>query len=100
MPIDIIIILALLVLVVFFYRKFSSFIYSVVIIDLFLRIVAYIFSHVPGLDKIDTHLPWNIPMMLDKYTDGILYDILEWIYVGIYAIFLVYIIIYFTHKRK
>ncbi|MBR4672492.1 MAG: hypothetical protein IKO78_04740 [Bacilli bacterium] len=100
MPIDLIIILILLILVVFIYRKFSSFIYSIVIIDLFFRIVDYVISRLPGMSELDNYLPDSIPGVMAKYTESTLYDILEWIYVGIYAIFLGYIIVYFIHKRK
>ena len=96
MPIDGIIILVLLGLVIFVFRKFSSFIYSVVIIDLFFRIVGYVLIKF----KVDNILPGSIPSMMDRYIDGTLYDFLEWVYVGIYAIFLVYIVLYFINKRK
>ena len=96
MPIDGIIILVLLGLVIFVFRKFSSFVYSVVIIDLFFRIVDYVLIKF----KVDNILPKSIPAMMTKYINGTLYDFLEWVYVGIYAIFLGYIIIYFVNKRK
>ena len=100
MPIDLIVILILLILVVFIYRKVSSIIYSIVIIDLFFRIVDYVISHLPGMSELDNYLPDSIPAVMAKYTNGVLYDILEWVYVGVYAVFLVYTIIYFSHKRK
>ena len=100
MPIDLIIIVILLILVAFVFRKFSSFIYSIVIIDLFFRIVDYIVDKLPGMTEIDNFLPDSIPTILAKYTNGTLYDILEWIYVGVYAVFLGYIIVYFLKKRK
>lgn len=100
MPIDLIIIIILLILVAFVFRKFSSFIYSIVIIDLFFRIVDYIVDKLPGMTEIDNFLPDSIPTILAKYTNGTLYDVLEWIYVGVYAIFLGYIIVYFVKKRK
>ena len=100
MPIDLIIVLVLLILVIFIFRKFSSIIYSIVIIDLFFRIVDYIVSKLPGMSEIDNILPDSIPSIMAKYTSGALYDVLEWIYVGVYAVFLGYIIVYFIHKRK
>lgn len=100
MPIDLIIIVVLLLLVIFIFRRFSSFIYSIVIIDLFFRIVDYIVDKLPGMTEIDNYLPDSIPAVMAKYTNGALYDILEWIYVGVYAVFLGYIIVYFIHKKK
>lgn len=100
MPIDLIIICVLIILTILVFRKFSSIIYSIVIIDLFFRIIDYIVNKLPGMNEIDNIMPDSIPAILAKYTEGVLYDILEWIYVGVYAVFLVYIIIYFIHKRK
>ena len=100
MPIDLIIICVLIILTILVFRKFSSIIYSIVIIDLFFRIIEYLVNKLPGMNEIDNIMPDSIPAILAKYTEGVLYDILEWIYVGVYAVFLVYIIIYFIHKRK
>lgn len=100
MPIDLIIICVLIILTILVFRKFSSIFYSIVIIDLFFRIIEYLVNKLPGMNEIDNIMPDSIPAILAKYTEGVLYDILEWIYVGVYAVFLVYIIIYFIHKRK
>ena len=100
MPIDLIIICVLIILTILVFRKFSSIIYSIVIIYLFFRIIDYIVNKLPGMNEIDNIMPDSIPAILAKYTEGVLYDILEWIYVGVYAVFLLYIIIYFIHKRK
>ena len=47
MYIDVIILLVLLLLSIFIFRKFSSFIYSIALIDIFLRIIYYIATHLP-----------------------------------------------------
>lgn len=100
MPVDLIIVVVLLILVIFIFRQFSSIIYSIVMIDLFFRIVDYIVDKFPGMSELDRALPDSIPTIMAKYTNGVLYDVLEWIYVGIYAIFLGYITIYFLKKKK
>jgi hypothetical protein len=52
------------------------------------------------MTEIDNIMPDSIPTVMAKYTNGALYDVLEWIYVGVYAVFLGYIIVYFIHKKK
>ncbi len=99
MYIDLIIVVVLLLLVIFVFRKFSSFVYALAIIDIFLRIIDYLRINVP-LKELGNIFPSNIPAILDKYTDGMLLQILMWIYVFIYVCFLVYITNYFIHKRK
>jgi hypothetical protein len=99
MYIDLIIVILLLILVICVFRKFSSFVYAVAIIDIFLRIMCYLKVKVP-LKELGNIFPENIPHILSKYTKDIVYDILEWIYVFIIVCFLVYIIIYFIHKKK
>ena len=99
MYIDLIIVELLLLLVIFVFRKFSSFVYAIAIIDIFLRIMCYLKVKVP-LKELGKIFPENIPHILSKYTNDIVYDILEWAYVFIMVCFLVYIITYFIHKKK
>jgi len=102
MYIDVIIVLILLGLVIFLFRKFSSFVYSVAIIDIFLRILTFVRDNsVPELHNlIAKYFPESIPSIIAKYSDGIFYTILMWVYVGIFTVFLVYITKYFIKKRK
>ncbi len=99
MYIDLAIVIVLLLVVLFVFRKFSSFVYAFAIIDIFLRIVFYLRIKVP-LKELGKIFPENIPAIFAKYTDDIVYDILEWSYVFIMTCFLVYSIIYFIHKKK
>ena len=99
MYIDLIIVIVLLLLSIFVFRKFSSFVYALAIIDIFLRIVNFLSVKVP-LKELGNIFPKDIPSILDKYTDGMLLDILLWVYVFIYICFLVYITIYFIKKKK
>lgn len=98
MYIDLIIVIVLLLLSIFVFKKFSSFVYALAIIDIFLRIVDFLREEIP-LKELNI-FPSNIPSILDKYTDGMLLDVLLWVYVFIYACFLVYITLYFIKKRK
>ena len=99
MYIDLIILLVLLIAVIVVFRRFSSFVYAMAIVDIFLRIMYFLRVKVP-LKELEKIFPSNITEILDKYTDGVLLDVLLWVYVFIYACFLVYIVNYFIHKRK
>ena len=102
MYIDLGIILVLLIVVVVFFRRFSSFVYSFAIIDIFLRILAFIkYNTVAELKSlIGKYFPESIAAVIGRYSSGVLYTILMWIYVIIYAIFLYYIIDHFIKKKK
>lgn len=103
MYIDAIIIVLILALVLMFFRRFSSFVFSIAIIDIFLRILTFI-KHNIGLPDvsalINKYIPENIIAIINKYTSGIVATILEWAFVIIMIIFLVYIIKIFASKKK
>ncbi len=103
MYIDLIVIIVLLLIVVFWFRRFSSFVYSFAIIDIFLRILNFIQGHVPVPELqslISKYFPNSIEALIYAYTNGIIETILLWLYVGMYAVFLGYIIKIFIHKKK
>jgi len=103
MYIDLLVLIILLIVVVFVFKRFSSFVYSVAIIDIFLRIVTFIRDNVPVPELktlLGKYFPESIPYILDRYTNGIIFSLLMWIYVFFYICFLVYITKYFIKKRK
>lgn len=102
MYIDLAVVLILLIVVVVFFRKFSSFVYAFAIIDIFLRIMTFIKNNtVPELKSlIGKYLPESIAAIIGRYSSGLVYTLLMWLYVIIFAIFLGYITNYFIHKRK
>lgn len=99
MYIDIIIVVVLLLLSIFVYRRFSSFVYAFAIIDLFLRIMNFLVVKIP-IPSLSGVLPTSIEAIMAKYTKGMLLDVLIWLYVVIYIIFLGYTIVYFSKKKK
>lgn len=105
MYIDLIILIILLILVIMFFQRFSSFVFFMAIVDIFLRILAFIKNNI-GLkdvaEVIGKYLPENIFAIIDKYTKDLdlVNIILKWCFVGIMTIFLVYIIKIFMKKRK
>lgn len=103
MYIDAIIIVLILALVLMFFRRFSSFVFSIAIIDIFLRILTFIKHNIGLADVsalINKYIPENIIAIINKYTSGIVATILEWAFVIIMIIFLVYIIKIFASKKK
>ena len=102
MYIDLCIVLAILVLVIIFFRRLSSFVYAFAIIDIFLRILTFIkYNTIPELKNlIGNYLPESIAALIDKYSSGFLQTLLMWVYVILFGIFLYYSTNYFIKKRK
>ena len=99
---DLIILLVLLGLVIFFFKRFSSFIYFIAITDIFLRIVTFIKIELTSGDIyaiLNKYIPANILAILGNYSSGLLYTILVWLYVIAFIIFECYIIRTFFRKK-
>lgn len=105
MYIDLIFLIIGVILVLMFFKRFSSFVFFMAIVDIFLRIIAFIKNNI-GLDDvayvIGKYLPESVFDIIDKYTGSvpILCIILKWCFVIIMSFFLVYIIKIFIHKKK
>ena len=105
MYIDLLVLIVGLIIVLMFFKRFSSFVFFMAIIEIFLRIPAMIKNN-SGLDDvaaiIGKYLPENMFEIIDKYTGSIylLNIILKWCFVGIMAIFLSYIVKIFLKKKK
>jgi hypothetical protein len=103
MYIDLIVLVVLILVVIMFFKRFSSFVFSIAIIDMFLRIVTFIKYNI-GLPDVSAvigkYIPENIIAIIHKYSSGIIATILDWIYVIIMIIFLSYVIKIFISKKK
>ena len=99
---DAIIFIILLVVVIIFFKKFSNTVFFVAIFDMILRILTFLrdntFKEVK--DFFGKYLPENIPHIIGKYTEGIIYTILLWLYVIIMMTFLYYVIRIFIKRIK
>ncbi|MDD3341852.1 MAG: hypothetical protein PHN72_06685 [Bacilli bacterium] len=99
---DLVILILILTIVVVIFKKFSSFVYFMVIIDLFLRIITQIGVSL-GIYEINhfisTYIPASIPVILSKYAADIFLTVLMWGYLAIYVIFEVYIVQSFIKKK-
>ena len=100
---DIIIILLLIGFCVFFFKRtFSSFIYIIVIIDIFLGILNFFkINLVNGeiYNFISKYFPTSIQAVINHYTSGAIEVFLTWVLVVIYIIFEFYIIRTFIRKK-
>lgn len=97
MYIDLIVFVILIILVIYFFRRFSSFVYLVCSIDLLFRLLHFLGDNlkVPELKSlIDKFIPSDVVGMISNYfgTGGILYTILLWAMFILYCILLFYIV--------
>lgn len=100
---EVVIMMAIIGAIVFcFKRTFSGFVYAVGMVDIFLRILAFLKVQLLGSEAlafVNRWFPASIPAIIEKYTDGALTTVLFWVYVVIMIIFEVYIIKGFIKKR-
>ena len=105
MYIDLIVLVVGLILVIMFFRRFSSFVFFMAIVEIFLRILTFIKKNISLKDVsniINKYIPESIFSIIDNYTSQIptLCIILKWCFVIIMAIFLGYIVKIFISKKK
>ena len=93
----------IILIVIMYFRRFSSFVYFIAIVDIFLRILTFIKNNIglPDLAAvIDNYIPESILAIVGNYTSGLLYTIIAWAYIVIMAIFLFYNTKFFIKKKK
>lgn len=103
MYIDLILLILLGFVVVMFFKRFSSFVFFMAIVDITLRILTFIKNNIGLSDVshiIDKYIPTSIFGIIDRYTTGLFNDILKWAFVIIMMFFLSYIVKIFIHKKK
>ena len=100
---EVVIMMAIIGAIVFFFKRtFSGFVYAVVMVDIFLRILAFLKAQLFSgniLAFLNKWFPVSVPAMIDKYTNGTLYTLLLWVYVGIMVVFLFYTVRIFIKKK-
>lgn len=99
---DLIVLIILIAFTFVFFRRIDNVIYVICIIDIFLRIVSKINSllNISILNDIASKLPVSILGIINNYSSGIINNILVWFYIGVYVVFLGYLIKYFFKKKK
>ena len=100
---DLIIIILLIVLTIVFFRRFSNVVYVICIIDIFLRILNRL-DLLLGVSEfsnlVNKYFHNSMLHIIDSYSSGIINTILVWLLLGIYVVFLFYVIQTFFRKRK
>ena len=97
MYIDLIVFIILIAAVIFFFKRFSSFIYLVCSVDIFFRLLHFLADNLPIPELkslIGKYVPGSVADMIGKYvgTSGIIYTIVIWIMFAIYCVLLFYMV--------
>jgi len=102
MEFDVVLLIILIVAGICYFRRLDSSVYFIASVDIFFRILTFIKNNL-GVEEISTfiskYFPESIPGVIYKYTDGILSDVLVWIYVIMFGVFLFYTIKILWKKR-
>ena len=99
---DLALIVILLVLVIIIFKDIKWTIYLIGILEIFFRLVHYIVDHLGVIELnalINNYIPSSIFSVIARYSSGIIYDILSWVLVVCFCMFLFYLIKYFFHKK-
>lgn len=99
---SLVILIIILAIIVIIRRDFKSFIYTLGVAEIFLRILTFIADNIGTnvvSDFIHKYIPSSIPSILATYSSGLLFTILEWIFVIFMGILGFYLIKYLI-KRK
>ena len=104
MYIDLILFVLLVIAVVFFFKRFSSFVYLVCAVDILFRLLHFIADNVKVAELtslINKYIPSSVAGMIGNYvgTTGLIYTIVIWAMFVLYCILLFYIV-RILFKRK
>lgn len=97
----IVIILVLIAVAVMIFRKFSSVVYYICLVDIFLRILSFLANNLPInfiRSFLSTYFPSSVTHIIEMYTSGIFTTVLIWILVLLYGILDFYLIRTFWKK--
>ncbi|MBE6138193.1 MAG: hypothetical protein E7173_00420 [Firmicutes bacterium] len=100
---EVVILMAIIGAIVFFFKRtFSGFVYSIAVVDIFLRLLAYLKMNLFTGEVANffvRYFPNSVPAIISKYTSNTLETVLIWIYIGVMIIFECYIIKTFFNKK-
>lgn len=98
----IVIILVILAVVVMIFKKVSSFVYYICLVDIFLRILDFLANNIPInfiSNFINTYFPNSFAHIIEMYTSGIFTTVLIWVLVLLYGVLDFYLIRTFWKKN-
>lgn len=99
---DLVIIIILIVGVVVLYKDIKFVTYLIGILEIFFRLIHYIGDNIPLINInpfINKYIPSSLFSIITKYTNGVICDILSWLLVIVFIMFLVYLIKYLIKKK-
>ena len=103
MYIDLIVLIAFIVFILIYSKRFQTYIFGFGMIDIIFRILNIIKGYIPSAKTrglINTYIPSSVPDVICRYTSGVFETVLIFVYVVIMAIFLYYIIKIFIKIKK
>ena len=105
MYVDLILLVVLILIVIMFFKRFSSFVFLFAIIEMFLNILTFIKKNISLKDVaaiIDKYFPESLLNIIDKYTGrwDLINIILRWCFIILMIIFLSYVVKIFLKKKK
>lgn len=99
---DLVILVVLIGVVIFFFKQFSSFVYFMAIADIFLRLL-HMIAVTLGIAEFTTfvakYIPASIPAIINAYSSGIFNTLLTWGYIILFVIFEFYTVRIFIKKK-
>lgn len=98
----VVIVLVICALAVMIFKKFSSFVYYIAMVDIFLRILDFFSNNIPFkfiTDFLNTYFPSSVEGIIKAYSSGIFTTVLMWLLVILYICFDAYIIRAFFKKK-
>lgn len=95
-----IILVVILIVILAIFRDLRSFLYAFAIADIVLRIINFICTQFAEVNGILGKLPNSVAAMIEAESTGTLETVLLWVYVGLYVLFLSYLIPAFLKKKK
>ncbi len=98
----VVIVLVIGAIAVMIFKRFSSVIYYLGIIDIFLRVLDFIANNLPLAvvsNFINTYFPNSLPGIIESYSEGIFTTVLLWALCIVYIILLFYLIKIFWKKK-
>ncbi|MDD3187097.1 MAG: hypothetical protein PHD02_01330 [Bacilli bacterium] len=98
-----VILVFILFFIIMFFKRFTSFVYGVAMIDILLRILDFVRYNINVKEIssfISNYFPSSILSIINRHSSGIINDILSWAFIAIMALFLYYTVKVFMRRKK
>lgn len=99
---DLVILLLFIVIVIFLYKDVKFVVYLLAILEIFFRLMHYLGDNLPFINInpfVNKYIPVSMLSVVEKYTNGVVCDLVSWIVIIGFIAFLFYITEYFFRKK-